>query len=344
MAKKLKIKSLSLYNRISNIYITAKNLQADFKDVGIAVVHGRMDKEEIEDTMVDFANGKYKILVCTSIIETGLDIANANTIIIEDADRFGLSQLYQIRGRVGRRDKIGYCYLMIQPHKELTEVAQKRLKSIKEFTQLGSGYKIAMRDLTIRGAGDMLGASQSGFIDQVGLDMYLELLSNAIARKQGKPIEPKKELKHANVALDGFIPEQFTDNDGDKLEMYQTISKISSLKELNDYQNRIKDLFGKIPKQVKLLFEHKKLDLFVNMPGVKSLKENDTQVTITMNETWTKHCDGVKVFEAMNEISPKIGLRLTNGMIEISIMKKKKYTDLLNKVIQNLQENDYASR
>lgn len=233
---------------------------------------------------------------------------------------------------------------MIQPHKELTEVAQKRLKSIKEFTQLGSGYKIAMRDLTIRGAGDMLGASQSGFIDQVGLDMYLELLSNAIARKQGKPIEPKKELKHANVALDGFIPEQFTDNDGDKLEMYQTISKISSLKELNDYQNRIKDLFGKIPKQVKLLFEHKKLDLFVNMPGVKSLKENDTQVTITMNETWTKHCDGVKVFEAMNEISPKIGLRLTNGMIEISIMKKKKYTDLLNKVIQNLQENDYASR
>ena len=106
-------------------------------------------------------NGKYKILVCTSIIETGLDIANANTIIIEDADRFGLSQLYQIRGRVGRRDKIGYCYLMIQPHKELTEVAQKRLKSIKEFTQLGSGYKIAMRDLTIRGAGDMLGASQS---------------------------------------------------------------------------------------------------------------------------------------------------------------------------------------
>lgn len=333
-----------LYNRISNIYITAKNLQADFKDVGIAVVHGRMDKEEIEDTMVDFANGKYKILVCTSIIETGLDIANANTIIIEDADRFGLSQLYQIRGRVGRRDKIGYCYLMIQPHKELTEVAQKRLKSIKEFTQLGSGYKIAMRDLTIRGAGDMLGASQSGFIDQVGLDMYLELLSNAIARKQGKPIEPKKELKHANVALDGFIPEQFTDNDGDKLEIYQTISKISSLKELNDYQNRIKDLFGKIPKQVKLLFEHKKLDLFVNMPGVKSLKENDTQVTITMNETWTKHCDGVKVFEAMNEISPKIGLRLTNGMIEISIMKKKKYTDLLNKVIQNLQENDYASR
>ena len=205
-------------------------MQADFKDVGIAVVHGRMDKEEIEDTMVDFANGKYKILVCTSIIETGLDIANANTIIIEDADRFGLSQLYQIRGRVGRRDKIGYCYLMIQPHKELTEVAQKRLKSIKEFTQLGSGYKIAMRDLTIRGAGDMLGASQSGFIDQVGLDMYLELLSNAIARKQGKPIEPKKELKHANVALDGFIPEQFTDNDGDKLEMYQTISKISSLK------------------------------------------------------------------------------------------------------------------
>ena len=136
-------------------------------------------------------------MVCTTIIETGLDIANANTIIIENADKFGLSQLYQIRGRVGRRDKIAYCYLMIQPNKELTETAQKRLKSIKEFTRLGSGYKIAMRDLTIRGAGDLLGPQQAGFIDQVGLDMYLELLGNAISRHKGEPVSKAKEEKRA---------------------------------------------------------------------------------------------------------------------------------------------------
>lgn len=156
------------------------------------MAHGRMSREEIEEIMYDFSQGKFKILVCTTIIETGLDIANANTIIIENADRFGLAQLYQIRGRVGRRDKLAYCYLMVTPDKTLSEAASKRLKSIKEFTQLGSGYKIAMRDLTIRGAGDMLGPKQAGFIDQVGLDMYLEMLSEAIARKTGKDSRRKE--------------------------------------------------------------------------------------------------------------------------------------------------------
>lgn len=333
-----------LYNRISNIYQVASKLREDFKEVGIAVVHGQMEKEEIEDVMLDFAQGKYQILVCTTIIETGLDIANANTIIIEDADRFGLSQLYQIRGRVGRRNKIGYCYLMVQPHKELTEQAQKRLKSIKEFTQLGSGYKIAMRDLTIRGAGDMLGASQSGFIDQVGLDLYLEMLSSAIARHQGKEEPKKQKQKQANIQTEGYIPMQFTENDGDKLAIYQAIYKISNLHELAEYEKRVQDLFGKIPKPIAQLFEQKKMDLFVNMAGVDSLKENDVKVTITMDETWSRNCNGVKVFEAMNTISPKIELRLVHGKIEISIVKKKKYRDLLNKVITNLQENDYASR
>lgn len=182
-----------MHNRVQDIFRVAQDLQARFPDVEVGVAHGKMSRDEIENIMVDFAQGKYQILVCTTIIETGLDIANANTIIIEDADRFGLAQLYQIRGRVGRRDRLAYCYLMVAPQKQLSEQASKRLKSIKEFTQLGSGYKIAMRDLTIRGAGDMLGPQQAGFIDQVGLDLYLELLSEAIARKQGKEVPDKKE-------------------------------------------------------------------------------------------------------------------------------------------------------
>ena len=324
-----------LHNRVSSIYETTKKIQNDFPDVKIAVIHGKMSRDEIENIMIDFSENRYQILVCTTIIETGLDIANANTIIIEQADRFGLSQLYQIRGRVGRREKIAYCYLMINPDKELNEKAGKRLKAIKEFTQLGSGYKVAMRDLTIRGAGDLLGPQQAGFIDQIGLDLYLELLGQAIAKKQGKQVE-KKEMKKANISFNGYIPESFTDNDGDKLSIYQDIQKIQSLDELLKYKERINDLYGNIPVQVQNLFEQKELDLFVNIDGVSSLEEKDKYYVIKMSEEWTNHCDGVKFFEKMNEISNKINLRLVNRKIEIQIPNRQK--SMLHKVIKSIEE------
>lgn len=327
-----------LYNHVSNIYSVAKNIQNMFPDAKVAVAHGRMDKNDIEQTMIDFEQEKYQILVCTTIIETGLDIANANTMIIDDADRFGLSQLYQIRGRVGRREKIAYCYLLVQPQKELTEQAHKRLKAIKEFTSLGSGYKVAMRDLTIRGAGDMLGPQQAGFIDDVGLDLYLEMLASAIKEKQGKPIENKKNDKVAQVQLSGYIPKKFTDNDGDKLEIYQHIKKTESLTELIEYEKRVEDLFGHIPNEVKQLFEQKKLDFFVNREGVESLKETDDVVTITMSAEWSKNCDGVKLFGAINDISRKINLKLESGKIKIMISKRlKKHIELLMQVIDKLE-------
>ena len=327
-----------LYNHVSNIYSVAKNIQNMFPDAKVAVAHGRMEKNDIEQTMIDFEQEKYQILVCTTIIETGLDIANANTMIIDDADRFGLSQLYQIRGRVGRREKIAYCYLLVQPQKELTEQAHKRLKAIKEFTSLGSGYKVAMRDLTIRGAGDMLGPQQAGFIDDVGLDLYLEMLASAIKEKQGKPIENKKNDKVAQIQLSGYIPKKFTDNDGDKLEIYQHIKKTESLTELIEYEKRVEDLFGHIPNEVKQLFEQKKLDFFVNREGVESLKETDDVVTITMSAEWSKNCDGVKLFGAINDISRKINLKLESGKIKIMISKRlKKHIELLMQVIDKLE-------
>ena len=327
-----------LYNHVSNIYSVAKNIQNMFPDAKVAVAHGRMEKNDIEQTMIDFEQEKYQILVCTTIIETGLDIANANTMIIDDADRFGLSQLYQIRGRVGRREKIAYCYLLVQPQKELTEQAHKRLKAIKEFTSLGSGYKVAMRDLTIRGAGDMLGPQQAGFIDDVGLDLYLEMLASAIKKKQGKPIEDKKNDKVAQVQLSGYIPKKFTDNDGDKLEIYQHIKKTESLSELIEYEKRVEDLFGHIPNEVKQLFEQKKLDFFVNREGVESLKETEDVVTITMSAEWSKNCDGVKLFGAINDISRKINLKLEGGKIKIMISKRlKKHIELMMQVIEKLE-------
>ena len=329
-----------LYNRVANIYAVAQDLQRKFPDVPVAVAHGQMDREQIEETMIDFASGKYKILVCTTIIETGLDIANANTMIIDDADRFGLSQLYQIRGRVGRREKIAYCYLMVQPRKELTEEAQKRLKSIKEFTQLGSGYKIAMRDLTIRGAGDMLGPQQAGFIDQVGLDMYLELLTNAIARKQGKEIPEVKEEKAAQVSTDGYIPSGFTDNDGDKLDLYQEIKTMHTIEQLDQYEKRIKDLFGRIPKEVLQLFKQRRLDIFVNQENVESMIENKAGITITMSGDWSHQVDGIKLFQRVSKISKAIDLRLKNQKIEISIAKKNKYMPKVFEVIDLLQNSE----
>ena len=327
-----------LFNDISKIYKVAENLQILFPDHTIGVAHGKMSRDEIEKTMIDFSNRKYDILVCTTIIETGLDIENANTMIIENADRFGLSQLYQIRGRVGRREKIAYCYLMVQPHKVLSEESHKRLRAIKEFTQLGSGYKIAMRDLTIRGAGDLLGPQQAGFIDQIGLDLYLEMLGNAIKEKKGEKVEIKEE-KTAKIAMNGYIPKQFTSNDGDKLSLYQDIKKVHTPQELDAFKKRVEDLYGKIPDSVNQLFERRKIDLFVNSPGVYSLVEKDSYILLTMDSYWSEHCNGVKLFEAMNQISRKIQLRLKDGKIEINIQNNRNAYDLLMKIIREIETN-----
>lgn len=326
-----------LFNRISQIHITANKISNWFPDAKVAVAHGKMEKETIEQTMLEFSQGKYDILVCTTIIETGLDISNANTIIIEDADKFGLSQLYQIRGRVGRREKIGYCYLMIQPDKQLSEEAHKRLKSIKEFTRLGSGYKIAMRDLTIRGAGDLLGPQQAGFINQVGLDLYLELLANAIAKHKGEKIEKKTLEKKAKIGFNGHIPQNFTENDGDKLSIYQKVGKIYSFDELESFYDRIVDLFGTIPKEVEAIFDQRRYDLFVNLSGVESLLEQDKKYTIVFTSAYTKTCNGVKLFETLNSISKKIKLTLKNGKIHIFVPQNRK---LLMTTLKELREKE----
>ena len=331
-----------LHNRVEDIFLRARQLQEALPDVSIGVVHGRMSREEIENVMIDFAQCKYQILVCTTIIETGLDIANANTIIIENADRFGLAQLYQIRGRVGRREKLAYCYLMVPPQKQLSEQSSKRLKSIKEFTQLGSGYKIAMRDLTIRGAGDMLGPKQAGFIDSVGLDLYLDMLSQAIARKKGLPAASEEQeeepAKKANVLSEGFIPAPFTSNDGDKLALYQQIRKIKTQKELGDVEFRTADLFGKVPKEVQQLFNAKRMDLFAAQDGVDSVSENNNRIQIVMTPAWSQKADGLKLFEAMSAASRQVAMSFKNGSIHVSFEKKKNYMPLFEKVVSVLND------
>ncbi|MEG0699813.1 MAG: transcription-repair coupling factor [Erysipelotrichaceae bacterium] len=322
-----------LYNNVKNIYALTTKLSSILKDVKIGIVHGQMDKKEIEDVMIAFTNNEYQVLVCTTIIETGIDIPNANTIIIEDADKFGLSQLYQIKGRVGRSDRLAYAYLMYSPQKNLSEIATKRLKSIKEFTQLGSGYKIAMRDLTIRGAGDMLGPKQAGFIDTIGMDMYLELLNNAINTRKGIIKEDVIELKKSNANVDAYIPENFSNEDYDKISIYQRIEAISNKQELLLMKEELNDTHGQLPRGVELLFEKKRLDILVNVPYVDSYVEYPSYVNITFTKEYSQGIDGIKLFTFITTVSTDIKLSYTQGKIVIKLLKSKLY---LKQVIEIL--------
>src|SRR5690606_23586123 len=203
-----------LFNRVQGIYQMAEQIRELVPDARVAVSHGQMSEQELEKTILDFLDGEYDVLVSTSIIETGVDIPNVNTLIVHDADKMGLSQLYQLRGRVGRSNRIAYAYFTYQPNKSLTEVAEKRLQAIKEFTELGSGFKIAMRDLAIRGAGNLLGAEQHGFIASVGFDLYSQMLSEEISKRKaaitGEPAAPSEELvTQISLPIDAYLPSEY---------------------------------------------------------------------------------------------------------------------------------------
>ncbi len=254
-----------LYNRTSQIANVAYNITLSVPGARVAVGHGQMDKNELEDVMMRFVNKEFNVLVCTTIIETGIDIPNANTIIVEDADKFGLSQLYQIKGRVGRSNRGAYAYLLYNPTKVLNEEASKRLKAIKEFTELGSGYKIAMRDLAIRGSGDILGGTQSGFIDSIGFEMYMKILQDAINEKMGKEdVEAEKEIKSVNVKVDGYIPHDYVSSDIEKLELYQRLDNAKTISGVDYLKSEFIDYYGKLPEEVSTLVEKRKLDILVS--------------------------------------------------------------------------------
>lgn len=323
-----------LYNDIERMYNAVRTLRHLLPDARIGIVHGKMDRNEIEDAMIRFSDHEIDVMVCTTIVENGIDIPNVNTILIENAQNFGLAQLYQIKGRVGRSDRIAYAYLLVPPRRQLSEVAAKRLQAIKEFARLGSGYKIAMRDLTIRGAGDLLGPDQSGFIDTVGIDMYIDMLESAIeAKKSGKPVEETVVTARANVNKTSYIPENFTSNDFDKLDMYQRIDKITDTKELEDYKADVIDQYGRLPKEVEALFEKKELDLRLEQPIVQSYREIKGMTEITFSPLFSQHVDGVRLFESFTKISRDIALSYKGGTIIVQIPNIKDSLKLAVRVI-----------
>jgi transcription-repair coupling factor (superfamily II helicase) len=313
-----------LYNQISSIFTLANQIQTAISGAKVIVVHGRMSREEIEDSMHAFNNKSANIMVCTTIIENGIDIPNANTILIENADKFGLAQLYQIKGRVGRSDRLAYAYLMYQPRKEMSEIALKRLRAIKEFTELGSGYKIALRDLSIRGAGDLLGAEQSGFIDLVGIDTYIRLLNEAIQeRKTGIPT--KEPTINQPLHLDAYINQEFTNDDFDKIDLYKKIDETSSIFELKELEDEMIDVYGKLPNNVKLLLEKRRFELIESYAFIERLTDNKDNLEIKFKPE-VSNIDGIGIllFKVTGQISKNFKLQFRSNAIYMSLSKNDK--------------------
>ena len=245
-----------LYNNIKNIDLVAKRLSDLMPQARIIYAHGRMNEQELEQIVMDFAAGKYDILVCTTIIENGVDMPNVNTLIVENADRFGLSQLYQIKGRVGRSDRQAYAYITYDPAKILKENATKRLEAIRQFTELGSGVKIAMRDLEVRGAGSLLGADQHGMMDVIGYELYCRMLDEEIAKLRAdgdESVAPPPKEAAVDVDYDCYIPKSYIEHESERMVIYRKIADISTKEKYDDLMDEMCDRYGDPPKQIHIL-------------------------------------------------------------------------------------------
>ena len=271
-----------VYNRVSNIDEVANHIASLVPEASVTFAHGQMHEHELERIMFDFVNGEIDVLVCTTIIETGLDIPNANTMIIQDADRMGLSQLYQLRGRVGRSSRTSYAFLMYRRDKMLREEAEKRLQAIREFTELGSGIKIAMRDLEIRGAGNVLGAEQHGHMEAVGYDLYCKLLNQAVLELKGQRREEDTYETVVDCDIDAYIPTSYIKNEYQKLDIYKRISSIENEDEHMDMQDELMDRFGDIPKPVENLLHVAAIKALAHGAYVTEVNINSQEIRLTM--------------------------------------------------------------
>lgn len=263
-----------VYNRVNGIQQMASKIRKLVPEAKIAVGHGQMSERELENTMIDFMNGEHDILVCTTIIETGLDISNVNTIIIYDADKMGLSQLYQLRGRVGRSNRLAYAYLTYQKDKILTEIAEKRLKAIKEFTEFGSGFKIAMRDLEIRGAGNLLGSEQHGHMADIGYDLYCKLLEDTVKELKGEQVERSLDTT-IEININAYIPEKYIGNEGQKLVIYKKIASIRDKQDFVNLEEEIEDRYGTIPEACLNLMEIAFIKAMAQKMGIFNVTETE---------------------------------------------------------------------
>ncbi|MFD2444306.1 transcription-repair coupling factor [Bacillus sp. CGMCC 1.16607] len=311
-----------LYNRVEDIERKAEEIRMLVPDARVAYAHGKMTENELESTMLSFLSGEFDVLVSTTIIETGVDIPNVNTLIVFDADRMGLSQLYQLRGRVGRSNRVAYSYFTYRKDKVLTEVAEKRLQAIKEFTELGSGFKIAMRDLSIRGAGNLLGAQQHGFIDSVGFDLYSQMLKEAIDERKGDINLKAKTNVEIDLEIDAYIPDTYISDGHQKIEMYKRFRAISTLEDVEELQDEMVDRFGEYPEEVAYLFQIAEMKVYAILSGVELIKQSKDEVMILTSEKGSADIDGGPIFQKSNQYPRVVGLGMDGKKLKITLKTK----------------------
>lgn len=318
-----------LYNKVESIEEEKYLIQSLVPDARIITAHGQMNKSDLENRILDFINHEYDILVCTTIIETGIDIPNVNTLIIMDADRFGLSQLYQIRGRVGRSDKFAYAYLMYHPAKVLTESAIKRLNVIKEFTALGSGFSIATRDLSIRGAGDILGSEQAGFIDSVGIDLYLRLLNEEVLRKKNLSLPEEEEVEDTKplLSVSTHIEDDYVHEDDLKIEIHRKINEIDSKEKLEEVKQELEDRFGRISEDMLVYMYEEWFEKLANNVHVKRVSQTKNSIELVFPAEVVSNIKVDELFMDSYDISPSFRFlsRGSNLVIILDIIKLEKH-------------------
>jgi len=310
-----------LYNYVESIEKYMHHIAELIPEAKIMYAHGQMEKNQLDTIMSDFISGKYDILVCTTIIESGIDIPNVNTLIVHDADRFGLSQLYQIRGRVGRSNKIAYAYLLYAQNKILNEIAIKRLETIKEFTELGSGYRIAMRDLSIRGAGDIFGASQAGFVDSVGISLYMKMIDDEIKRQQGQPVEEEEDTK-ALINVATHISDEYVSDESIKIEIHQKINEIDSYDKLLTIKNELEDRFGKVDDNLLIYMYEEWFEKIAIKHGIKNVIQTDRSICIELTEETTNNIKGDKLLMEALSLSRSFNIKYQNKRIKIELYYK----------------------
>ena len=327
-----------LYNKVEDMESVVNKFRKLIPEVSINYAHGKMNKESMQDIMYDFTRGEFDVLISTTIIENGIDIPNANTIIVMDADRFGLSQLYQIRGRVGRGDRQAYAYLMYNKEKFLGETAEKRLEAIKEFTELGSGYKIAMRDLSIRGAGDLLGSEQAGFIDSVGVDMYIELINEEL---NGAVMEEdKKETNIDDVST--HISEEYSDEDAIIIEIHKMISEINSVADYERVYSNIEDRFGSVNDDIDIYMKQELCEKIIDKLNINVIRNDKSKFVIELKTMVYSHLNVEELFIETTRICTRFNFAYRGGSIDISLNKENLDKHYINYILDLLKYIDNA--
>lgn len=338
-----------LYNRVDTIDQKVEELQALVPDARITFAHGQMTEVQLENTLFDFIEGQYDVLVTTTIIETGVDIPNANTLFVENADYMGLSTLYQLRGRVGRSNRVAYAYFMYEQQKILNEVSEKRLQAIKDFTELGSGFKIAMRDLSIRGAGNLLGAQQHGFIDAVGFDMYSQMLSEAVARKQGKNTQVEKTTVEIDLGVDAYVPSTYIEDERQKIEIYKRIRELENQEMLEELEADLLDRFGEYPEEVAHLLTIGQMKMDGDRALLETVRIQGLTIKVVLSKAGTKSYSVEQLFEALTATKMKAGLGVEKEKMTIKLTISRGMSDAVwlqetASFIKALRQQKYVSK